>query len=204
VYSLNEISITPHKKQTLILNPFKTRDIDQLTNSGYYPIIHALYFPYKADYNSKFLKEVRICINTANVKTQFGIRLYNANPDGTPGSDLLKKPIIITSKNVFYHFINHIVKINIEDLNIEFPESGIFVGMEQLIIPVNAYPMPGARIKNDLLYDPNLQYIKVDSTKQRLAWNCYNNSWKLAVHYHWGAPQKKIYQIPAISLVLND
>jgi len=94
-YNLNEISITLHKKQTLIINPFKTKDFYPALESSIYPVIYAIYFSFKQEYDMKILKKVWISISSETATTKFGLRFFEANADGTPGADLLKKHLLL-------------------------------------------------------------------------------------------------------------
>jgi hypothetical protein len=148
-YDLREVVIL-NKKQT------KKVEIGDVENAIFQsfdngPKIEAKFFPYQASYSkTKFIKEVTIFtdsrIDNATIKFHF----YSVDENGFPGEELLTKDYVVTlKKGVIKH------RFNISQFDLVFPEKGLFVAYEKLLIESNK---TGTKFQPYVLYN----YIKRD------------------------------------------
>jgi hypothetical protein len=136
VYILNEVKVLPSSLKELKINSFMPEDIKnafaQNTNN---PWIVARYFPFDTIYNkTPFLKTLRTSVYSYTNKSTFNIRIYEANKDGTVGKEITKENILVTTKKGKFY-----PEVNVSKLNIQFPENGLFIGLEALIIDENKF-----------------------------------------------------------------
>lgn len=128
---LNEVVLL-NKKERRFLEIGKTKNTTYQTfDNG--PKIEAKYFPYSSKYSkTKFIKYITLfadCgIDTATVK----IHLYSVDENGAPGKELLNKEYLAKLKKGVFKY-----KFNVSDFNLVFPENGLFVAYEKLMIASN-------------------------------------------------------------------
>jgi hypothetical protein len=132
--------ITNELDEVVIFNKKETKEIQigiventifQAFDNG--PKNDIKFFPYNPKYNkTKYIKQVKIAtdskIETATIKLHF----FAVDENGFPGSELLKKDLIVTIKNG-----GKSTKIDVSDFNLIMPKKGIFVGFEKLMIENN-------------------------------------------------------------------
>lgn len=133
-------SITNELDEVVIFNKKETKEIQigiventifQAFDNG--PKNDIKFFPYNPKYSkTKYIKQVKIStdskIETATIKLHF----FAVDENGFPGSELLKKDLIVTIKQG-----GKSTKINVSDFNLIMPKKGIFVGFEKLMIENN-------------------------------------------------------------------
>ena len=133
-------SITNELDEVVIFNKKETKEIQiglvenaifQAFDNG--PKNDIKFFPYNPKYSkTKYIKQVKIStdskIETATIKLHF----FAVDENGFPGSELLKKDLIVTIKQGGKSTI-----INVSDFNLIMPKKGIFVGFEKLMIENN-------------------------------------------------------------------
>lgn len=147
-YELSNIIVRPNKKNLkVVANEIPSRNCSNYLICGGYPWITAKFFEYKKEYeNVKFIKDVKILVASKIDSAKFNIRIIEANEKGEPLDNLSKRNIIaIANKGT------HVITLNLEDKNLIFPEHGLFVALEWLIIDGNkyelSYSMKGERKK---------------------------------------------------------
>jgi hypothetical protein len=133
-------SITNELDEVVIFNKKETKEIQiglvenaifQAFDNG--PKNDIKFFPYNPKYSkTKYIKQLKIStdskIETATIKLHF----FAVDENGFPGSELLKKDLIVTIKQG-----GKSTKINVSDFNLIMPKKGIFVGFEKLMIENN-------------------------------------------------------------------
>jgi hypothetical protein len=163
------------------------------------PAIEAISFPDNSkDYKGKKLKEVRVYLTTFKTPATFRLRIYSADKKMEPGPDLLKIPLTAdVVKN------NSLITINLEKYNLIFPENGIFVGVELLIIMKNKTTLN--KDGNEYtVYSPFLNFIK--TYEKGRFWQYSEGKW---TQNNSTAPvftkgKRVLYYKPAITLVLDE
>ena len=130
-YDLREVVIL-NKKQSKQIEIGEIKDaIFQSFDNG--PKIEAKFFPYKASYNkTKFLKEVTIFTDSRIEDATIKLHFYSVDENGFPGEELLTKDFVVTlKKGVLKH------RYSISQFDLVFPENGMFVAYEKLLIESN-------------------------------------------------------------------
>jgi hypothetical protein len=127
-------------KEVVIVKKFGTKIIEiGKTENGIYqafdngPRIDTKFFPYLQKYKkTKFIKQITIQTDSKIDNATFKIHLYAVDNKGFPSEEILTKDFIVSvNKGVKKTFFN------INDLNIQMPKNGIFVGFEKLLIEKN-------------------------------------------------------------------
>ena len=133
-------SITNELDEVVIFNKKETKEIQigiventifQAFDNG--PKIDLKFFPYNPKYSkTKYIKQVKISTDSKIEAATLKLHFYAVDENGFPGSELLKKDLIITIKQG-----GKSTKINVSDFNLTMPKKGIFVGFEKLMIENN-------------------------------------------------------------------
>jgi hypothetical protein len=172
IIQLETFHFVPMQKKTRIINPFRVRSCfvpytNELTRNDSFwlpfrphePTIEALYFPHHLVGNrNAFINEVWLNTRSWSIPAYFRLRVFEADENQKPSNDLVKENIIVevTKKE-------ELVKVNLEDYHLTFPENGIFIGFELMIRPENkkTIPLPD-NADSVTLYSPYLQYFRVN------------------------------------------
>lgn len=136
ITEIPEVVIKPTKQnEELSIGRFEKSGINYYFACGTKPWITARYFEFKADYyQTPFLNKIKLLTNSDVKDSKFNIRLYSVDENGNPGSYIYDKNIIgVAPKG------KKITEIDISELNIRFPEKGLFVAIEWLIIESNKF-----------------------------------------------------------------
>lgn len=130
-YELSEVAIVNKKETKRKEIGLTENSIHQAFENG--PKFDAKFFPYKPIYKkTKYIKRVAIFTENALEEAFVKIHFYAINADGLPGEELLKKDYIATVKKgskKSWH--------DLSDLNLVFPQEGLFVAVERLFIEKN-------------------------------------------------------------------
>ena len=130
-YELNE-NVVLNKKQSKKIEIGNIKDaIFQSFDNG--PKVEAKFFPYQSSYSkTKFIKEVTIFTDSRIDSATIKIHFYSVDENGAPGKELLNKDFVVTlNKGVLRH------KFDVSHFDMVFPEKGIFVAYEKLLIESN-------------------------------------------------------------------
>jgi len=127
---LNEVFIA-NKKESRQLEIGKIKKLAEAFDKG--PRLDAKFFPYQEAYKkTKWIQKVTILTDSRIDNSTIKLHLYQVGENGYPGKELLSKDFIISLEKGI-----HENKIDLSDLNLEMPETGIFVAFERLIIERN-------------------------------------------------------------------
>ena len=143
-YDLAEVVIL-NKKQSKIIEIGDIKNaIFQSFDNG--PKIEAKFFPYQASYSkTKFIKEVTIFTDSRIDDATIKLHFYSVDENGSPGKELLTKDYIVTLKK---GIIKH--RFVISQFDLIFPEKGMFVAYEKLLIESNK---TGSKYQPYVLYN---------------------------------------------------
>lgn len=146
-YDLREVVILNKKQSKQIEIGDIKNAIFQSFDNG--PKIEAIFFPYQPSYSkTKFIKEVTIFTDSRIDNATIKLHFYSVDENGFPGAELLTKDYVVTlKKGVIKH------RFTISDFDLVFPESGMFVAYEKLLIEGN---------KASNKYQPYVLYNYVD------------------------------------------
>ncbi|HBD26245.1 carboxypeptidase-like regulatory domain-containing protein [Flavobacterium sp.] len=146
-YDLREVVILNKKQSKQIEIGDIKNAIFQSFDNG--PKIEAKFFPYQSSYNkTKFIKEVTIFTDSRIEEATIKLHFYSVDENGYPGEELLTKDYVVTlKKGVIKH------RFNISQFDLVFPEKGMFVAYEKLLIESN---------KTGTKYQPYVLYNYVE------------------------------------------
>ena len=130
-YSLNEVSISSRKFKNHLVGGGMS--LLHGSNSGSYDKEEARFFPNEYNSNSKIIavqyfvvkKDSFQKITHVNFINAFGVGIYEANKDGSPGKPLLLDALVVTAKKHADWF-----EVNLEQYNLPVPKYGFVVSFK--------------------------------------------------------------------------
>lgn len=133
---LRELEISPPDKEKIQqLGSFKKSEINFYFGCGRHPWIAARFFPYLSAYQkTPFLSRLTLLTDSQIKGARLHLRLYAADKDGKPGAALHDENILLRVPKG-----KKKIEVGLIDRAIRFPESGLFVAVEWLIIEDNKY-----------------------------------------------------------------
>jgi hypothetical protein len=116
----------------------KTLEIGQVQNAileafDTGPKMDAKFFPYQSKYKkNKWIKKILLTTDSPIENATLKLHIYSVNQNGFPSEELLTQDLIVKLKKGIYRH-----QFDVNNLNIEIPESGIFVAFEKMRIEKN-------------------------------------------------------------------
>ncbi|HEX8269266.1 MAG TPA: carboxypeptidase-like regulatory domain-containing protein [Flavobacterium sp.] len=174
-YQLEEVTIQQKAKaEPLVIGNYKKGKIDAFFACFGQPWIVAKYFPYTQEMlQTPFLKEIVLVTQSDVDNAKFNIRFMEANEDGSPGADVAGENLIaIAEKGKKY------LTVNLENHRIQFPETGLFIAIEWLIIRENAYEISvkqmAGELKQTVIYSPKFGFVP---SAESSSWRYAKGNW---------------------------
>jgi hypothetical protein len=97
------------------------------------PKMDAKFFPYQSKYKkNKWIKKILLTTDSPIENASLKLHIYSVDENGFPGEELLTQDLIVKLKKGIYRH-----QFDVNDLNIEIPESGLFVAFEKMRIEKN-------------------------------------------------------------------
>lgn len=117
----------------------------------------ARFFPNNGQKNT-FLKSIKFKTFSSEGTRMMNLQFYSVDENGAPKELLYHKNVICKIEKK-----NNKNTINVDHLNIEFPENGIFVVLEHLLLEQNKqfYKFPGA-LPTSFIYEPYVSTNLID------------------------------------------
>lgn len=204
VTELREVVISAQLNKELEIGSFKKLEINRYWSHSTNPRIHAAYFKFKEEYReTAFLKNIRILTKSDVRNAKFMIRLYAVNDSGAPEGYIYNHPIAgIAEKG------KRITEIDVSELNIEFPEQGVFIAIEWLITESNKHeytvPKEGSREKyKKISYEPSIGVIF--TAKDENNWAYIKGKWHKWEKGSYPRSKKEMtFHRLAIELILSN
>lgn len=133
VYEIQEVQITPRAYKVVIGGFEKSQVSDCLCPGN--PAIYARFFQWKEEYGkSAFISSIKIATLSKSA-AKINLRIFGVSENGEPGEDLLSGNLLVPVKKGR--------KMDVVNIPYEqafaFPETGVFVAVEFLIIKENEY-----------------------------------------------------------------
>ncbi|WP_299334249.1 carboxypeptidase-like regulatory domain-containing protein [uncultured Psychroserpens sp.] len=209
IEELNEVLISKKiEDQFLEINPLRKDNIYGGFGAGTRPWNIGLYFPYRANYQqTQYLKSLTVHLNegvfTDQRDSKFRIRLYTVGKDGLPDEDLIFQNIII---NVGKD--QDLVFIDLSRHSVTFPTNGLYVALEGLAIPYNAYegttsfvnPEGKRETRKITRYAPSFAATSALVRDHKVVFYVDGKWW----NYNVNTPADQKMFIPAITLTLSN
>jgi hypothetical protein len=168
-YELSGVIVKPKKnKSRLTIGSYDKNKIHDYFVCGGYPWNVAKYFEFKPEYNSTpRLNQIKILTSaTSRDSVIFNFRLLSIQEDGSPGLDLLNKNLIVKAQPG----VNKNTIIDLSSYNLTFPQTGLIIAVEWLIIEQNKFDW-----KNRIQYLP--QFGTVTKVGESKTWNYVGGEW---------------------------
>jgi len=201
-YELNEVVVEqPRFKEEIEIGKTKNNGFHEVYNAG--PIIRAKFFPFQEKHNeTKFLKEISILTKAEIDSASFKIRIFSVGTDGFPDKDLVEDDIFVYVKKG-----NRKMTIDISKYRLEFPEKGLFVAFETLLIKKNEHEIlvQNNKTNNRFTLTNYYPYFKHNFVDREHTFSFYGGGWKKQKKYKYsdGSNDLKIFE-PAITLTLTN
>jgi hypothetical protein len=205
ITELQEIVVKANKqKNEKVIGSFKKSEINFYFACGKVPWITARFFDFNENFNqTPFLKMIRILTKSDVKDSKFNIRLYSVNENGSPGAYVYDKNILGVARKG-----EKITEIDISKLNIKFPEKGLFIAIEWLIIESNkyefSYSMNDSKKKyQGIHYEPEIGTVPSETDEN--SWIYNQGKWKKV--WKNSGPIKRYkdkYNLLAIELTLTN
>ena len=196
-------SITNELDEVVIFNKKETKEIQigiventifQAFDNG--PKNDIKFFPYNPKYNkTKYIKQVKIATDSKIEKATLKLHFFAVDENGFPGSELLKKDLIVTIKNG-----GKSTKIDVSDFNLIMPKKGIFVGFEKLMIENNKLERTSIDRNTNLTVTQKLYYpfVLYNYVQNHVGFTFLSGKWIR------NDDNKTARYEPAISLILTN
>lgn len=193
-YHIKEVEVRPKKgSKSITMNSLKGRKTNNTLLSNAFPWIVARYFQKRPGHNHyHFVKSAGVLVRNRARSAKFKLRLLDVGEDGKPAADLIENGVLVKIRRG-----KRVVKVDLEEYGVVFPDNGIFVAVETLMIDDNrndfTYTEPGRRKKKVISYfEPNFAIFYDDS--------CYTH---MFFSDGWVEQNSKIFDL-AVELVLTD
>lgn len=202
IHQLSEVKITPKESIELTINKLNKSKINGALCISSLPTIITRYFEYNEELQYVSTIQIYCRPNYKNKKSKVRLRFFE--PDSLtnlPSKDLVNKEIIVVLKS------GKINEIDAKEYNIRVPKSGIYVGIEYLIIPENKYIRTSVdfngKEKEMISYGPmlGLNYTPITKTYENIVgnWHKYDSHIVLLPQY-----KEKHYFDAAISITVTN
>lgn len=203
---LQEVTINSNRRGSLFkTGTYKKSGIRMHFAVNKVPWILVRYFPYDTAYrNTPFLKSVMVETESDVKDAVFNLMLYRKSKEGLPGEFLYTGNIIGHAKKG-----KHNTVIDLSGYDIAFPEEGLCIGIEFMLVAQNQYTIDvvenGKRNRKELQYAPRIGALPVAVNDQAMIFS--RGKWeKLQLNtepYLPKAYQGK-YSLFAMELTLSD
>jgi hypothetical protein len=205
IIDLGEILVKPRRnKNSNLVGKATKKDSDAFFANRGLPQINATYIPYSESISeTRFIKSIKLVTRSEIKKSVFNIRLYKPGENGEPSEFYYDQNIVGTCKKGL-----KVTEVNVESLNIKFPESGLIIGAEWLIIEQNKFVFEYAQRgeKGKIKKTEYSPWFGGNMEKSNLAWTYFKNS-KWHKQSEWPTNHKDFkgkFHTLAVELVLTD
>ncbi len=205
ITELKEVLISKKTiSKELKIGSFNKKTIKSYFSCGTKPWIAARYFEHKEKYeNTRYLKTISFLTRSDVKDSKFNVRLYAVNENGEPENYIYNKNILGIARKG-----KKLAKVDVSNLNIEFPKEGFFIAVEWLIIENNKYEheyyREGSKEKlYGVSYEPSVGTF-LSETDQN-SWIFSQGKWR-KVWKKKGITEKDYdnYNLLAIELILSN
>ncbi len=200
--------VVKKRKETVETEIGKNDNDNTTLISGNRGWLNAKYFSYNSTYTkTKFIKSA-IVVTKSKVKNAiFKLRVFSKGENGEPDLDLIDEDIIVAVKKGRTKN-----KVDLSKYNLSFPEEGLFIAFESLMIEKNKYDfdytMQGSTKKHhEKYYAPDLVCALSDEEN---TYHLTEGKWVKMNKWHTNETQKGLLKFnnkviePAITMILTN
>ena len=174
VYKLDEVKIYATGKKVVKVDKLKRSSIQLSMCPPYKTRFVGKTFLYNETYKETlFIKSVSIRTTSDQTNGLLNVRFFSLNDKGEPGES------IYNHNNVFSVQEGEQIttKIDVSHYMIPFPEKGLCVGVETMLLEQNKvtlyYDTKAGEMKEVIIYEPALKVSELDKDEPKRTW-CYN------------------------------
>lgn len=137
-YDIAEVTVTPKKQDAFIVNPIELKVCNSKWSNFGGSFIIARYFPYNDAYSDfKYLDKIIIITEKHIKRFKFNVHIYKYDVvQKIPGEEIVNKNIIVYTEPKF-GIGNNIVELDVSNYQLTYPESGLVIGLEWIVINEN-------------------------------------------------------------------
>lgn len=206
ILDLKELVVNTRKgKKITKIGKVDKKQIKSFSANRGYPRMYGRFIPFAENISeTRYIKEIRFLTRGEIRTTIFNVRLLTLNKEGEPIEYYSEQNIVGRCKKGM-----KITAVNVEDLNIKFPESGLIVGVEWLLIEENKFV-------KEYWEKGKKEKIKITEYSPWFGndFEIENNSWMKSTKPIWNKQMAYIndlpkdskgkYQTLAVELILTD
>ena len=204
VYKLQEVVISKRKQDKEI----EIGDAERIHHrqlSGDKPWIHGKLFDYDSVYSTTpFLKKIVFFSDSDKKDAKLKIRIFELN-DGIPTNDLISEDLIVTVKKGMRKNV-----IDVSKYNLRFPEKGIVIGLEWMIIEENRadFEYKDSQTKKLVKIEDYAPSLVVNYSEKENAFTYSQGKWNRSKVFLTEKKSKEPWynkvMMPAINLILSN
>lgn len=199
-FDLDEVVISNsiETKQMVIGQTENT--IAQAFDNG--PRMDVKFFPYKPEYkHTKYIKKVTLYTDSRIEGATIKLHFFSVDANGFPGTELLKKDLIVTVKSGTKNN-----KIDLADYNLVMPKNGLFVGFEKLMIEKNKKEKTITDLNTNTTQIQKVYYpfVLYNYVKREALFTFSGGKWHKQENENKETPEKINVYEPAINLILTN
>jgi hypothetical protein len=176
---LKEVVLLSKKKIKLKTKKIKKADYIVAFAEKDPATVFARFLPFKEEFReAPFINKIKISTFTGERNTFLNIHIYDVGENGEPKNHLVLNNIIFYPEKG-----SNISEIDVSSLNIEFPETGIFIGVEVPKIEQNKitvekeYRTDKKDVKGYSVFQPLIKMTDAEDIKD--TWSYRNGEWKI-------------------------
>ena len=199
IFGLDNVVVKKPKSTKLIEIGQVSHAILEAFDTG--PKMDAKFFPYEEKYKkNKWIKKIMLTTDSPIENASLKLHLFEVDENGFPGEELLNQDLIVTlKKGVFRH------QFDINNLNIEMPEKGLFVAFEKMRIEKNKVErkITNAQtgiVTTDISYAPKVLCYMI---KKPFSFTFEGGKWVKKTNEEEISEPLQIYE-PSLTLLLSN
>lgn len=200
-YSLDEIVISKSIGTKSVEIGKTKNEIYQAFDNG--PKIDTKFFPYFLSYKkTKYIKQVSIYLDSRIEDAIIKIHFYDVDSNGFPGEELLDKDFVVTVKKG-----TRINRFDLKDFNLKFPNTGVFVGFEKLLIEKNKAEKSITDLNSNItqLQKTYFPFVLYNYVEREFLYTFSGGKWNRKTKQKNGDSSGKVMiNEPAINLILTN
>jgi hypothetical protein len=165
------------------------------------PKMDAKFFPYENKYKkNKWINKIMLSTDSPIENASLKLHLYAVDENGFPGDELLNQDLIVSlKKGVFRH------QFDVNNLNIEMPDNGLFVAFEKMRIEKNKVErkiinQQTGIVTTDITYAPKVLCYMV---KKQFSFTFEGGKWVKKTNEEEISELLQVYE-PSLTLLLSN
>jgi hypothetical protein len=165
------------------------------------PKMDAKFFPYQSKYKkNKWIKKILLTTDSPIENASLKLHIYSVDENGFPGEELLTQDLIVKLKKGIYRH-----QFDVNDLNIEIPESGLFVAFEKMRIEKNKVEkkitnQQSGIITTEISYAPKVLCYMV---KKQYSFTFEGGKWVKKINEEEVDEPLQVYE-PSLTLLISN